>query len=383
MIVFGVIGLTGGMRVALAGTLTPLGMPTGWSSTLGTAVSADGSVVVGYGSNGSGKVEGFRWTQDGCVGMGLPSSSWNAMRPYGISSDGSVVGGTGWRYSTDQAYAFRWTESSGFQTLSRPSIMQDTYFGDISADGSMIIGDGNGISYSVQNGFRWPDSGGYHVVYNDDWNNCYPTAVSADGTVIAGYSVDPMDRAFIWTSDDGFQSVGRPTGGSLISVRDMTPDGSIIAADDYSHVNGLGVSIWSQGTGWQVLGKPDDFTKTMVKAISPDGAMIGGFGKVGSVTTAYVWTDNGGMQPLDAFMTDAGIDYTGWSHFTAIYGISSDGDLVQMTGYGTRNGATEAFLVTVPDPVTLNLLGLGGLALILRRNRPVVRGSRCRGSARR
>ena len=82
-----------------------------------TAVSTDGSVVVGATSYGSGNsVQAFRWTAaGGMVGLGfLPGTGFNIDTAYGVSGDGSVVVGSGYSGNTSsQRQAFRWTASDG------------------------------------------------------------------------------------------------------------------------------------------------------------------------------------------------------------------------------------------------------------------------------
>jgi probable HAF family extracellular repeat protein len=78
-----------------AASLTPLGdLPGAPFSSSAYGVSADGSVIVGWGASASG-YEAFRWTSEGgMVGLGttLPDSD-SVSFAKGVSGDGSVVVG--------------------------------------------------------------------------------------------------------------------------------------------------------------------------------------------------------------------------------------------------------------------------------------------------
>ena len=77
-----------------AATFTGLGdLPGGGYGSSASAVSGDGSVVVGHSTSGSG-VEAFRWTASGgMVGLGaLPGRTFYSSA-FDVSADGSVVVG--------------------------------------------------------------------------------------------------------------------------------------------------------------------------------------------------------------------------------------------------------------------------------------------------
>jgi probable HAF family extracellular repeat protein len=78
-------------------------LPGGSFESSALDVSADGSVIVGYGTSANGQ-EAFRWTaQTGMISLGLG-------RATAVSGDGSAVVGT----NTD---AFYWTPSLGMVNL--------------------------------------------------------------------------------------------------------------------------------------------------------------------------------------------------------------------------------------------------------------------------
>src|SRR3954462_13606645 len=71
-------------------TFQGLGQLPGGTQTFAHGVSADGSVIVGYGINASSQAEAFRWTSGGgMTGMGFRAGGTMSVAE-GISADGSV-----------------------------------------------------------------------------------------------------------------------------------------------------------------------------------------------------------------------------------------------------------------------------------------------------
>ncbi|MCG6907078.1 MAG: hypothetical protein LJE63_10690 [Desulfobacteraceae bacterium] len=119
-----------------------------------TDVSADGAIVVGYSVSSSGYAEAFRWTQSaGMVGLGhLPGCSVSVASA--VSADGStVVGNSG---SGDKTEAFIWDEKNGMRNLRE--LLIDACGLDlnawtleratgISSDGKTIVGTGSPNGY--------------------------------------------------------------------------------------------------------------------------------------------------------------------------------------------------------------------------------------------
>lgn len=80
--------------------------------SIATAVSGDGSTVVGGAETAFGVWKAFRWTATGGMqSLGTPSDLWS--RALAVSADGSVV--VGW---SDHGHcAFRWTARDGMRSL--------------------------------------------------------------------------------------------------------------------------------------------------------------------------------------------------------------------------------------------------------------------------
>ena len=91
--------------------------------------------------------------------------------------------------------------------------------------------------------------------------------------------------------------------------------------------------------------------------VGHDGALVpGGY-------VAVIWENDNSMRNLnDVLADDFGLDLTGWT-LTHALSISDDGMVI--VGYGENpSGETEAWIAVIPEPATLSLLALGGLAVM-------------------
>lgn len=197
-----------------------------------TAVSSDGSSVVGAvaTSPASGAPQrAFRWTQThGLEDLGTLGGDYSAATA--ISADGSVVVGYAAGPGNLFEHAFRWTTISGIQDFG--VIGGDlTRATSVSADGMVVVG----LYYtgSERGTFRWTPTGGLddigglgHIGYSD------ASIVSADGTAVAGtsYSSSPPvydHHAFRWMEDGGLQDLG-DLGYGYSEALDISADGRVI-----------------------------------------------------------------------------------------------------------------------------------------------------------
>jgi hypothetical protein len=126
-------------------------------------------------------------------------------------------------------------------------------------------------------------------------------AVSADGTVIAGYASLPSSKgAFHWTDSTGITVVG-PGDEAVLSS-----NGSTLAGIDDSPNDGYHLFRWTTVTGLADLGRVDD--GAVVSAISGDGTTIVGSAQaLGGATHAFVWNAVDGVFRLGA--TDDTLSY--------------------------------------------------------------------------
>ena len=118
---------------------------------------------------------------------------------------------------------------------------------------------------------------------------------------------------------------------------------------------GLG-NLWAEGH------------HSSAKAVSADGRIVVGWSTTQLGGEAFLWDELNGMRNLrDVLVQDCGLNLTGWTLADAS-GISADGMTVVGWGYDP-SGNIEGWVATLPEPVTLSLLALGGAALVARRRK--------------
>lgn len=331
------LAATAHAQVYAAGLNSMQDLAGGTERSYANAVSADGSVVVGWDYGSGARYHAFRWTSDGGMqvlgdftanGTGL--SVANA-----VSADGSAVVGQA-SYSNFGSHAFRWTSDSGMQDLGdlTANNMGSSVATVISADGNAVAGQSIYDSSWKYHAFRWTSAGGMQDLGDltaSSTGGSYVNAISADGSVVVGgadYGTGANAHAFRWTSAGGMQDLGDFTASGTGSSKAIaiSADGSVVVGQaEY----GSGVKYhafrWSSDDGMQELG---DFTAngtgwSMANAVSADGRVVVGGADYGSVVNmhAFRWTSDGGMHELG----DLTANGTGWSVANA---VSADGSVV-------------------------------------------------------
>jgi probable HAF family extracellular repeat protein len=369
-----------------AAEFIPLGdLPGGEFQSSGNGVSADGTVVVGrsnsdFDGKDDGDTEAFRWTSEtGMVGLGdFPGGRYRS-RAYGVSADGSVVVGQG----SDETFdieAFRWTIIDGMERLGDSCCgVDDSEARGVSADGNVLVGEGT--STSGREGFRWTAESGITGVgdlpggvFSSEAND-----VSADGSVAVGRSEGASGtEAFRWTEVGGMVGLGTLPGGFDSVALGVSKDGSVVVGWSSSASGSEAEAFrWTSAGGMVGLGDlPGGDFISRANAVSADGSVVVGMGTTGSegdpgdptIATGgggivagnkksassheegFIWTQANGLQRLrDILEADGTTGLSGWGPLRP-HDISDDGRWV--TGEGINpSGFNEAFLVRLPASI--------------------------------
>ncbi len=337
----------GGMQVL--GDFTANG--TGLS--VANAVSADGSAVVGQASYSNFGSHAFRWTSDsGMQDLGdLTANNMGSSVATVISADGNAVAGQSIYDSSWKYHAFRWTSAGGMQDLGdlTASSTGGSYVNAISADGSVVVGGADYGTGANAHAFRWTSAGGMQDLGDftaSGTGSSKAIAISADGSVVVGqaeYGSGVKYHAFRWSSDDGMQELGdftaNGTGWSMANA--VSADGRVVVGGaDYGSGVNMHAFRWTSEGGMQELG---DLTATgtdwsVANAVSADGSVVVGEAKYGSA-----WWTHAFRWTSDGGMQDLGdltADGTGWSYAK---GVSADGRTV-VGNSSTDQGVNRAFI---------------------------------------
>ena len=332
-----------------AASFQGLGYLTGGTCSEATAVSPDGSVVVGTSCTASG-VQAFRWTAaEGIVGIPIPAGlveSWAT----DVSADGKYVLGHG-RKSDSPPYeyeGFRWHVSGGLDRIAAPGL--NIVAKGISGDGSIAVGTswGTGIEDEV---FRWTAEGGITRLVGlsaGGANRTNADGISADGLVVVGdgiYDGDPYRDCFRWTE-------GEVIGLDAHTANATSSDGAVVVGGLDNHETALFEAYrWTRETGIVLLGTPLPNFHSRALAVSDDGSVVVGYVQNNSgfdEQKAFIWDQGHGMRLLqDVLEDDFGLDLSAW-RLTETWaswkatGISQDGSTIVGTALNAE-GRQEAW----------------------------------------
>jgi MYXO-CTERM domain-containing protein len=350
-----------------AATFLPLGnLPGPEVFSWARAVSADGSVVVGYSGSPAGSREAFRWTEaGGMVSLGVLPTQLSS-EATAVSADGSVIVGV--TTNSQAVEAFRWTAKGGLTGLGDlPGNDFLSKASGVSADGAIVVGTGN---YSAGGGphpvtgeaFRWTAMDGMVGLGDVPGGiGCSrAAAISADGSTIVGrgdaqasFQAEDMGVAYRWTATGGMTALGFLPGGSTFSAAAaVSADGSVVVGQSRSAAD-VEAFRWTPSGGMRSLGFVSPLhTGSVANAVSADGAIVVGIGlsNLSSVPPeAFIWDQARGMQSVAKVLQGFGIDLGNW-RLQDVAGVSADGRTIVGTGVSPE-GHAEAWLARLPEMI--------------------------------
>lgn len=307
-------------------------------SSYASAVSANGSVVVGDFYDGSSAYDfrAFRWTKEtGLVSLGALDGRNSSAA--GVSADGSVVVGFSPNGAGD--HPFRWTAATGMVDLGVLNNGVASSATGVSADGKVVVGYSlDSVMSSGYRAFRWTQATGMvDLGALNGGTSAQAYKASADGSVVVGYSADGAannaNRAFRWTQAAGMVSLGVLNGGGESVAFGVSADGSVVVgqAQDGAANNANRAFRWTQATGMTSLGVLNGGGDSYAFSVSADGRVVVGWAldrPGGFQYRAFRWTQTTGMQTVEQWLAAAGV--TVGPSFIALgaAGTNADGSVV-------------------------------------------------------
>ena len=176
------------------------------------------------------------------------------------------------------------------------------------------------------------------------------TAVSGDGAIIGGAGHPILTSAVIWDASNVPAIIGGLPGDTNGTITALSRDGTVaagISVDAAGHERGF---RWTSGRGVGPLATTGTFVATIATAISADGRLITGWAgrESGGLDTAVVWDESGALRAVsDLLSNDGQAASAGWS-LTRARGISADGRVIVGEGIDPE-GTGRGWIVTLSE----------------------------------
>jgi probable HAF family extracellular repeat protein len=357
--------LAGGRAQAYEFTLLDLGVAEGFSSSKAFGINDYGEVA-GSMTDAAGAVSGYYWSGTGAAQQ-LASLGGDYTRGWGINNQGQIAG-------VSNGHAALWLGAQGspvdLQTLGGPTstafrinnsgtvigwsdlaTRPDPYYGDFTAFHGFVYQNGQMQDTGTMT-TDWPE-----------WDNGYSFAhgINDQGQVVGeGMDTDWGYRAFILNPDGSKTDLGtHPTMSWLAGSATVINDAGLVggrAADNYDP-NVVYPLLWESGqTTATPISMPAEFPFGEIYGINEKGEMVGVMWNAEGTERAFLYDQLNGVRDLNSLLDPS----FGWD----LQYASGINELGQIVGFGSLNGATRGYVLNVvPEPVSMALFGIGGLAL--------------------
>lgn len=335
-----------------------LGVVGSNGSSYADSVSGDGLTVGGHGTGGV-----FRWTEAGGKQFVSTPANFFFNEATALSQDGSVV--VGWA-DDERIGAFPPTIQrignpvETLWSLMRPDTARTTIGGatGVSADGSIVLGYGYSTTRARMESFLYDEANGLRYISDltGDTRPMIGRAISSDGSIVAGFVGNgQITEAMTYDATHGIRGLGGLDGRTGDSrAMGISADGSTVVGWAESN-RGQQAFLYRADVGMIGLGMlPSRFPSTSEATdVSGDGRIVVGR----SETQAFIYDPENGMRSLRDYLVSLGLNLTGWSLDIAT-SISDDGRTIVGRGLNPL-GRDEAWVAIIPEPSTTALLGLG------------------------
>jgi len=335
--------------IPATGTFLPLGTPAGSLGSEAAGVSADGRVVVGTTHSSSGTRAAFRWsTPQGMTNLGLLVHGTFASAS-AVSGDGAAIAGDADGGEPIGLHAFRWTVDSGIAQIRGLRDSSVCAANAISDDASVVVGT---CLAPTSEAVRWTlgqEPVGLGRFGTGSGATSTATAVSGDGLIVGGAGHPALTGALLWNAANVPTVIGGLPGDTRGSITALSRDGAVAAGVSVDGADHERAFRWTPATGPVLLGSAASFVGTRSTAISRDGRWIAGWGSLASgPDVAVIWDEVNRLHLVsDLIAPDGRASTAGWT-LTRARGLSADGRVIVGEGINP-DGAAEAWRITLRD----------------------------------
>ncbi len=344
--------------------ILPQGPGQDFSKAVG--LSADGQVAAGWGYDSHHPIPlvGFRWTaQEGRYEFGSMPGGGRQTQTTALSGDGDSVVGLGQAATNAPLRPFIYRRSAGSaEFLGTVMGLSQSEAHGVSGNGSVVAGNAHDSSFFVGQAWRWTQAGGMQALGFTRPSHFYSdaTGISRDGRTIVGYSYDGnITDAFTWTEEHGMTALPCLAGDNAHAYG-VNATGTIVVGSSYYGGGRDHAVLWENGTVLD-LGVTATMRRSFAKALSDDGSVVVGYAQMltGS-DNACIWTRATGMMLLGDYLTSIGVGVPNDWSFGSAEAISADGRTIAGRGWH-GSGSSEAYVITIPAPCSIALLGMFAL----------------------
>ena len=328
-----------------------IGSLPGDAASEALSVSNDGLVVVGTSKSVDGKSKAVRWTQlNGMTELGFMEGG-TASSARAVSADGSVIVGSGNSQSSGSA-VFRWTAAQGIVQLKALGDSTLCVAGGVSGKGDVVVGT---CLVAGNSAFRWTETSGMVSLGqfgggSNQTSNAQ--AISADASTIVGMGHPALTGVVLWDIHSGPSTLGALPGDTSATATAVSRDGRVVVGFSIQPSQRARAFRWTRPGPMIDLGSiSPGLTEIIASAVSGDGRVIVGWEKSAEVETAVIWDEFHGMRRLDQLADLKQGQSFAWKLSRAT-GIADDGRTIVGVGINPE-GRTEGWIVTLPGAATM------------------------------